>query len=548
MHIPGSTPGRGRYAAATAAAVILTTVFTGPGPAPRPGPADGTAPSGPVAPLEWSPCPESAGFECATAKVPLDHREPAGRTIELAVVKRKATGPGTRIGTVFFNPGGPGGAGTEALPVWYDLFPEQVRQRFDVVSWDPRGVGASTAVRCFGTPEESVDWQQRIPSGFPVGEQEQRTWIAAYADLGRRCEQRDPQLLRHVSTTDTARDLDRLRQAVGDPQLNYLGVSYGSFLGAVYANLFPAKVRAMVLDGNIDPVGWVNSGAKSEPRLSTFLRDEVDLGSAATLKQFLTLCGRATADRCAFSAGGPEATRTKFEQLMRRLEQRAQGTWTYARTVTTLLSNLYAVDPQWSAMAATLQDLWQWRAPEESPSPDGPLTYPGYEQIEAVRCAESPNPRDPLRYPALEEFSRARAGDLGRAVAWASEPCATWPVTAADSYTGPWNRPTAHPVLVVNTRYDPATPYRGALAMTRRLADARLLTVDGYGHSSLVNPSLCVDAYESRYFVDGVLPPVGATCRQDVVPFAKPRPNGGIDSGGGGTAGQARTARSRGGK
>ncbi|MFF3322940.1 alpha/beta hydrolase [Streptomyces sp. NPDC002889] len=128
--------------------------------------------------------------------------------------------------------------------------------------------------------------------------------------------------------------------------------------------------------------------------------------------------------------------------------------------------------------------------------------------------------------------------------AWAPEPCATWPARAADSYTGPWNRPTAHPVLVVNTTYDPATPYQGAQAMTLLLADARLLTVQGYGHAVLLNPSRCAGDHESRYLVDGVLPEPGATCRQDTPPFAAAKPRGGMDTGGGGLV-CARTAPGR---
>lgn len=537
MHISGAPTGRWRCAAAYAAAMICLFSVTGSRSTPAGGPGPSSGP--PPPPLSWRPCPDAKGFDCATATVPLDYRSPAARTIELAVIRRKAAGPGRTVGTLFFNPGGPGGPGTKALPPVYDRIPDEVRRRFDIVSWDPRGVGDSTAVRCFDTPQEAIDFQQRLPVGFPVGEAERTTWTAAYEDLGRRCERRDPELLRHVSTADTARDLDRLRQAVGDPQLSYLGISYGTFLGAVYANLFPAKVRAMVLDSNIDPRGWVDHGFRTDPRLPTFLRNGADLGAAATLRQFLDLCGRATTDRCAFSAGNPAVTRTKFARLMRRLQQHPQGVWTYNRTVGTVVDNLYTVDAQWTSLAVALQDLWQHRTPQTSAPPAGPPPYPGFEQIEAIRCAESPNPRDPRRYPALEAFSHARAGDIGRVAAWATEVCGTWPVTAADSYTGPWNRPTAHPVLVVNNIYDPATPYQGALAMTRELADARLLTVDGYGHTTLTNPSACAGAYESRYLIDGVLPKAGTVCRPDEAPFTRRKPRGGIDTGGGGEGARA---------
>jgi pimeloyl-ACP methyl ester carboxylesterase len=152
------------------------------------------------------------------------------------------------------------------------------------------------------------------------------------------------------------------------------------------------------------------------------------------------------------------------------------------------------------------------------------LTYPGFEQSLGVLCAESPNPRDPARYIGLEKLSTARAGDLGHWWAWANEPCATWPARAVRTYTGPWNRHTANPVLVVNATYDSATSYQAGKAMARELADARLLTLNGYGHTALDNPSGCVGRYAARYFLNGVLPPVGATCEQDVPPFATESP------------------------
>ncbi|MET9406689.1 alpha/beta fold hydrolase [Streptomyces sp. NPDC002935] len=390
------------------------------------------------------------------------------------------------------------------------------------MSWDPRGIGESTAVRCFADTAEAERRHADVPP-FPVGRRQREEFIAAYADLGRRCERRVPELLRHVSTADTARDLDRLRRAVGERQLRYWGVSYGTFLGATYANLFPSRAGRLLLDGNVDPEAWAADGSRKEPKLSTFLRLESDLGSSATLGQFLDLCGRAPTSRCGFSAGGAARTRAKFEELMRRLARQPQGTWTYAKTVSEVRGGLYTVHPGWNETADTLQALWERRTPEVPEAPPGPPPYPGFEQPLAVLCAESPNPRDPRRYTELDRFSTRRAGDLGHWWAWANEPCSTWPAEAADKYLGPWNRPTAHPVLVVNPTYDPATPYQGGVAMARELADARLLTLKGYGHTALDNPSGCVGDHAVRYFLSGALPPVGATCEQDTPPFAAPK-------------------------
>ncbi|MEV6953468.1 alpha/beta hydrolase [Streptomyces sp. NPDC051183] len=486
-----------------------------------------------AATLEWRPCqdPAQQGFECATLNVPLDYDRPAGEAIELAVIRHKATSPSERISSLFFNPGGPGGPGTDALPAWYDrYFPADLRKRFDIVSWDPRGVGRSTAVRCFRDAAEATAFWARRPAGFPVGERERQYWFAGRAELAKGCEQHAAQLLPYVSTPYSARDLDRLRQAVGDRQLRYWGVSYGTFLGAVYANLFPDKVGGLILDGNVDPRNYADGAMDSEPQQTTSLRIGSDLGSADTLQQFLTLCGQTSTAGCAFSAGSPQATRAKFNDLMQRLRRSPVGEWTYAKTVSDLRQSLYIIDPGWPDAAEMLQRLWQGRAPQAAP-PLPPGKYPGTEQEAAIVCSESPNPRVLSRYAELDAFAAARAGDLGRRWVWDYEWCAQWPATAAQRYTGPWNRRTAHPILVVNPRYDTATPYQSAEAMTRELADARLLTLEGYGHTALLNPSACVNRYAVRYLTTGALPPVGATCRQDAPPFGPAEPPAGSGPG-----------------
>ncbi|MFD3820976.1 alpha/beta hydrolase [Streptomyces sp. NPDC058625] len=524
--------------AAGAAAGALVLLLGAAGPVAAGGPVGGGGGGGGVV-LRWQDCRgvTQTGFECAVANVPLDHARPGDRTIELAVIRHRAAAPEKRAGTLFFNPGGPGGPGTVGLPELYDKFPDDLRDRYDIVSWDPRGVGESTAVRCFGTAEEATDWQADLPP-FPVGERAQQAYIAAYADLAERCEQSDPQLLRHVSTADTARDLDLLRAAVGEEQLHYWGVSYGTLLGATYANLFPERAGRLVLDGNVDPSAWVDervaaapartadgaratSGAGASAALNTFLRLGSHLGSADTLAQFLDHCGRAPVTGCVFSAGSPAATRDKYDTLMARLARRPAGDPTYARAVSEVRGGLYTVHPGWAGVADLLQTLWSGRPLIPLSDPAGPTRYPGFEQSLAVLCAESPNPRSPRLYPELEERAVAQAGALARWWVWANEPCAAWPARAAAPYTGPWDGATAHPVLVVNTTHDPSTPYAAGVSMAGQLRDARLLTVDGYGHTALDNPSACVGRYAVRYFLTGALPPENARCAQDLPPFVE---------------------------
>ena len=480
----------------------------------------------PAPKLSWRPCaePEQKGFECATARrVPLDYDNPRGGKIQLAVIRQRATDPGHRIGSLFYNPGGPGGAGT-ALPLVIDLFPAEVRARFDIVSWDPRGVGASTAVKCFASPQDKNEGAFLgglvVGNSFPVGNAEMGKWIQRYRALGRRCERRSGGLLRHVSTTDTARDLNLLRRAVGDRRLSYLGVSYGTFLGATYANLFPDRVRALVLDGNLSPRAYVRPQLEANRGrfLTTDLRARADQSAAMTLNAFLDLCGSADPAGCALSAGSPAATRAKYADLLGRLRSSPPSAGrTYAELVSTTGTFLYST-AAWPSLANMLQEQWATgRARRPIAAPNAiPTQLIG--QVFAIRCSESPNPRS-AAFRTLDGFSFRRSGPLGPWWSWQSVACGSWPATAADRYTGPWDRRTANPVLVTGTTQDPSTPFRSSVAMARQLARARLLRVDGYGHTVFSNLSTCANGYVSRYLIDKALPPAGTTCEQDQVPF-----------------------------
>ena len=359
----------------------------------------------------------------------------------------------------------------------YSLFPPAVRARFDIVSFDPRGIGQSTVLKCFASNKQ----------------EQQRAWDDTWARFDRACAAHAGPLLAHDSTADSARDMNLLRRAVGDPTLNYLGISYGTYLGATYANLFPAKVRAMVLDGNADPVQWATGTGGSAAVLSTSLRLRSDEGSAAALHAFLDLCGRAPARSCAFSAGRPAATSARFTTLLRRLTRHPvtiSGT-TYTRAVAadTVVDGLYQALPiphltgGWSDLATALEDLWAATsgtpAPATIPSaarhfalaasgvqPDASTPYSGAESALGVLCSDSPNPRIPAQYAAQAALASARSGVVGPDWVWSSEPCAQWPVLARDRYTGPFNRPTAAPILVVGNTIDPATPYQDAVAMS----------------------------------------------------------------------------------
>jgi pimeloyl-ACP methyl ester carboxylesterase len=315
--------------------------------------------SGRVAPLSWDACPSQKGFDCATAKAPLDYRNPDGATIRLAVIGHRAADRSRRIGTLFLNPGGPG-ANKALLPTIYPFLPDAVRARFDVVTWDPRGFGESTSVQCFASQAAGDRFLAGVGLAgdtFPVGSVQMAQWTQRYAAFGRQCERRNRTLLRHMSTAESARDMDLLRQAQGDRQLTYYGNSYGTFLGATYANLFPRRVRAMVLGSNMNPAAWVGREqgefTDAESFLPTFLRQRSDVGARTTLDAFLDLCGSTSTDRCAFSAGSPAATRAKFDALMLQLRTSDPS---YASVVSAVGASLYG-GGEWSGLAEKLQRL-----------------------------------------------------------------------------------------------------------------------------------------------------------------------------------------------
>jgi pimeloyl-ACP methyl ester carboxylesterase len=237
----------------------------------------------PIPELHWSDCGE--GFQCATARVPLDYDHPRGPTISLALSRLPASDPGRKIGSVILGAGGPGESGVDTLRrIGRSLGSEEVRARFDLVGFDPRGIIRSTPLRCFDTLAEAQ--AALAPFPFPVTAQQERIWVRADRTIARACAQRGGPILDHMATANAARDLDLLRQAVGDRRLTFFGVSYGSYLGATYANLFPTKVRALAVDAVIDPVAWATGRGDQARTQPLFNRLRSAQGAHATLLEF----------------------------------------------------------------------------------------------------------------------------------------------------------------------------------------------------------------------------------------------------------------------
>jgi pimeloyl-ACP methyl ester carboxylesterase len=516
------------------------------------------AAAAPAQRANWSPCFRDFGpFECATVGVPLDYDAPGGARISIAMVRLPAANPSLRQGSLFINPGGPGGSGVDfAVAAAPFLFTQDVRDRFDIVGFDPRGIIRSDPLRCFGTPRQ---WGPYFtPFTFPLTEAEVQQWIAADRYLDGACARRGGAILDHMSTANVARDMDRLRQAVGDQKLTYYGVSYGSMLGQTYANMFPESFRALVIDGVLDPIAWT-TGAPGEEDLPFSTRLRSDVGAQDTLGEFFRLCDAGGA-ACPLAAGAGAAARyANLADTLRAgpvlIEDPSSGElfeYNYSFLIGDTLGAMYdsfgwpdfalfLAFLEAQASPATLgQALAAFRGTRElartsselSRAAGGYVTkrgfpaYPNFvEGFPAVACADSDNPDAYDAWVDAGADADAAHGYFGRIWTWASAICAEWPGADDDRYVGPFDTATANPVLVVGAKWDPATRYEGAVIAHNLLPNSALLTVDSWGHTSLF-ASACADAAIAAYLISQTTPAPGATCSQDLVPWLDFGPGG----------------------
>jgi len=408
----------------------------------------------------------------ATGLLALTLATMAGATVKIAVIRHLATGRKHPAGTFFLNAGGPA-AQIAGFVASYAAFPAALRARFNIVTFDERGYGLSSTVQCFPDAAAENKLLAGLPEGFPVGARQDSAWERTWARFGAACARHGGRLIQHDSSADDARDMNLLRQAIGVPRLNYVGISYGTGLGAVYANLFPAAVGHMVLDGNLNPVTWNEGG-----RLPDALREGADLATASVMRSFLNLCGKATTTACAFSAGTPAATRAKYRSLLQRLLRHPvttgtpPQTFTYADAINDVPLGYLYFPREWPTGADLLQQLWAASSVGHTPTADGaaartvsrPATapaaaYAGQEQGFAQFCADVADAHRTRAWAAAARLARARSGGIGVGYTWQEEQCAAWPTSASqDRYTGPWNRRTASPILVIGNTGDPLTP------------------------------------------------------------------------------------------
>ncbi|GGW88118.1 alpha/beta hydrolase [Streptomyces lomondensis] len=456
--------------------------------------------------LSWSRCKATADapapsseWQCATLKVPLDWSEPDGETIGLGLIRAKARGD-DRVGSLLFNFGGPGASGLSMMPSYAPTV-SQLRERYDLVSWDPRGVGASEGVRCRGDKEiqaaESVDVTPDTPA-------EEQAYFADAADFAQGCRKDAGKLLAHVSTADSARDMDRIREALGDDRMNYFGISYGTELGGTYAHLFPKKVGRMTLDAVVDPGADTVGHAQNQAR-----------GFQRALNGYLESTGQ-----------DPGQGSRKIADLLRRIDARPLPTATPGRKLTQTLAVTGIVLPLYS------KDSW----PTLTSALDAAERGDG---SELLALADGYNERDPSgRYGTTTHSQRvisclddrqrptvARTKQLlpqfekispvfGRFLGWDMAGwCHDWPVPGQHD-TPEVSAPGAAPILVVGNTGDPATPYEGARRMADELGKGVgvMLTWRGEGHGAYGSGSDCVDSTVNAYLLDGSVPEDGKVC------------------------------------
>jgi pimeloyl-ACP methyl ester carboxylesterase len=471
------------------------------------------ASAAPAPGIHWTPCGDR--LECATVPVPLDWSRPHGPAISLSVMRHLATAPAHRIGSLLVNPGGPGDSGVDEVASRGAHFDALTGGRFDIVGWDPRGSGRSAPVSCFASAaERAAFWGDVL---VPTTRADERRYLAKTVGLAQRCGQRNGALLAHISMADQVRDLDHLRRLVGDRRLTFFGESNGTLMGQTYANMFPGRVRAMALDGIVDPIVYRHGLAAA---LATGLTD-TDL----VWSKFLSLCQAAGPDRCALAGHGPVAPRVDafLARLRRAPIDTPAGPLTYGELVTAAKFNVPASPADWPQTAAALElalegDATILKLLTADLSSDAVRL--AFEQNTALTCADAPSRQTAAQWPAVVHRLTRISRIGGRALGWVvGAPCASWPARSAARYHGPFDRHTGTPILLVNMRYEPNTPLVSARIAEQRLGNAVLLVQDGYGHLTANDPSACVDAALGAYLVHLRTPARGTRCASDHVPF-----------------------------
>ncbi|MER5933578.1 alpha/beta hydrolase [Streptomyces sp. NPDC002054] len=509
--------------------LIAVTALLGAAP---PGATTATTPAAPPVPpvpvLSWGPCDGPGpgdGFECATARVPLDYREPTGRTIPLSVTRRLAADRAHRTGVLLLHPGGPGNSGVDFARNSYDALPASLRDAFDVVGYDMRGVQRSGQVECWNDEEYSaaVDGARGAPGPGAL-----QGAVRQGLDFATACRQRSGDLVPFVGTGSNAKDIDLLRQALGEETLSFYGRSFGSYVGTVYAAQFPRRVRAMVLDGAYDPRLYADVPYAYDA--------EQFVALDAAVGRFLDWCAQ-NATTCGFGEGRP---RQAFEQLKRALDAdpviTASGRPATGYTLAyRLMFNINAGKVIWPGLGQALRAA-QARQGSFLLSPPSPASFDFLNVNMAVECADRVYPTSPLLLDKRVSSQAAAAPLLGPPIGLGpptydhnhAPTCAQWPVERSSRFEGSYRAAGSAPILVLGTTGDPDTPYRDAVTLAGTLDNGRLLTFAGEGHTAY-NRSACVSALVTDYLATLALPARGTVCADEKPPGSLGRSTAGIE-------------------
>lgn len=512
----GDAVNRARGIASAICALLVVTVLAPAASAAPLAPPAGTATAAypaELAPfytqrLDWSRCDE--GLECSWLTVPLDYSNPAGTTIRLRISRMKASGPAaSRQGSLVVNPGGPGASGLD-FPAYVaaGIAPE-IATEFDIVGFDTRGVGRSVPVTCM-TGRQTTIWLRA--DGSPDTLAEQRRLMSLAARLAQGCLEKSPAIARHLGSAETVRDMDILRQAIGDERLNFLGYSYGTFLGTLYAEQFPANVGRFVLDGALDPSLDIMQVSKGQSD-----------GFQLAMTRFARNC--ASLRSCPWSGSASKVLRginTILAKVDRRpmptesgrdlVQAEALGALFYAMYSPTLWPVLrQALGQAKIGDGYGLQSIADYAVERTGPNSYATNMASAFPAIACWDAPAAPGIAG-LRAAAAAWSQGARVPDMARAMSWGNAPCAQW-FGHSGRVPAPASTTTAAPILVIGTTYDPATPYEWSKALNRQLPTSTLLTFRGDGHTAFGGSSRCIDDAVTRYVLTGTVPPAGTVCR-----------------------------------
>lgn len=505
-----------RFALAAAAVALLaagcsssgTSTQQSPTPPVSVSPSTSTSvPTTPTAPdlsrfyhqhLAWHGC--GGGFVCANMTVPLDYKHPHAGTMQVAVTRKPASG--TRYGALIVNPGGPGASGVDFAKGCVSCF-SALTKHFDLASFDPRGTGHSRPVRCLTYSQ--LDAFFDLPP-VPATPAERTAFINGFREFADGCYRRNGSYLSHIATVDSARDMDVFRALLGDAKLTYYGASYGTFLGAQYAQLFPTHIRAMVLDGAVDPAEdtLTSSGVQA-------------IGFETNLNDFLAACVRSGSCPLGSSISaahqGFDALETKVSEHPEPVGDRHLGA---AEFIYGVADGFYST-ADWSYLqrglgAAKRGDgsiLMKFFDDLVERNPNG--TYSNLQEaFNAISCVDRQTPTSLSAFAATAQQYQSRAPHFAAPIVWSSAVCAYWHVPPVER-AGPVSAPGAPPIVVIGTTHDPATPYTEAIALAHQL-NGVLVTLEGSGHTAYLRGDGCISSLINPYVISLRVPPAGRRC------------------------------------